>query len=150
MRALSQVYGASYHHPVPSCLVSWVHSKSAVSGVPCVTSGGLISGCDPPGRCQPSRIPGRLSNWEPAHSLVEGAISGAEIASRLPALDVARRGMGQSIASSLSFGICSILCSMSWPGSACSWVRTFCGEVLSLFSFFPLSGHPTVLVAISP
>ena len=25
----------------------------------CVSSGGLISGCDPPGRCQPSRIPGR-------------------------------------------------------------------------------------------
>ena len=25
-----------------------------------VSSGGLISGCDPPGRCQPSRIPGRL------------------------------------------------------------------------------------------
>ena len=32
----------------------------AVSGVPCVSSGELISGCDPPGRCQPSRIPGRL------------------------------------------------------------------------------------------
>ena len=40
-----------------------------------------------------------VSNWEPAHSLVEDAISGAEIASHLPALDVAHRGMGQSIAS---------------------------------------------------
>ena len=28
------------------------------SGVPCVSSGELISGCDPPGRCEPSRIPG--------------------------------------------------------------------------------------------
>ena len=37
-----------------------VHSRSAVSGVPCVSSGELISGCDPPGRCQPSRTPGRL------------------------------------------------------------------------------------------
>ena len=35
-------------------------SRSAISGVPCVSSGELISGCDPPGRCQPSRIPGRL------------------------------------------------------------------------------------------
>ena len=30
------------------------------SGVASVSSGELISGCDPPGRCQPSRIPGRL------------------------------------------------------------------------------------------
>ena len=37
-----------------------VHSGSAVSGVPCVSSGELISGCNPPGRCQPSRIPGKL------------------------------------------------------------------------------------------
>ena len=34
-------------------------SKSTVSGVLCVSSGELISGCDPPGRCQLSRIPGR-------------------------------------------------------------------------------------------
>ena len=48
------------HLPSSSCLVSWVHHKSAISGMPCVSSGELISGCDPPGRCQPSRIPGRL------------------------------------------------------------------------------------------
>ena len=42
--------------PVPS----WVCSGSTGSGVPCVSSGELISGCDLPGRCQPSRIPGRL------------------------------------------------------------------------------------------
>ena len=43
------------HLPRPSCLVSRVHCKSTVSGVPCVSSGELISP-----RCQPSRIPGRL------------------------------------------------------------------------------------------
>ena len=48
------------HLPGPSCLISWVHPKSAVSGVLCVSSGELISGCDPLGRCQPSWIPGRL------------------------------------------------------------------------------------------
>ena len=34
-------------------------AESTVSGVPCVSSGELISGCDPPGRCQAFRIPGR-------------------------------------------------------------------------------------------
>ena len=29
-------------------------------GAPCVSSGELISGCDPPSRCQPSRISGSL------------------------------------------------------------------------------------------
>ena len=55
-----QVGGASYHLPGPNLSVSWVHSGSAVSGVPCVSSGALISGRDPPGGCQSSRIPGRL------------------------------------------------------------------------------------------
>ena len=56
----AQVGSASYRLPHPSCSVSWVHSRTAVSGVLCVSSGELISGCSPPGRCQPSRIPGRL------------------------------------------------------------------------------------------
>ena len=46
--------------PHPSRRISWVCSRRAVSGVPCVSSGELISGCSPPGGCQPSRIPGRL------------------------------------------------------------------------------------------
>ena len=52
--------GASYHLLCPSHLVSSMCSGSAISDVPCVSSGELISGCDPPGGCQPSRIPGRL------------------------------------------------------------------------------------------
>ena len=55
-----QVGGTSYHLSGPSCLVSSVHSRSTVSGVPCVSSGVLISSCSLPGGCQPSRIPGRL------------------------------------------------------------------------------------------
>ena len=55
-----QLGGTSYHLPSPGPSVSWVRCKSAVSGVLCVSSGELISDCDPPGRCQPSRIPGRL------------------------------------------------------------------------------------------
>ena len=48
--------------PRPSCSISWVCHESTISGVLCVSSGELISSCDdifPPGRCQPSRIPGR-------------------------------------------------------------------------------------------
>ena len=48
------------HLPGPSCLVSWLYNESAISGVPCVFSGELISGCNPPGGCHLSRIPGRL------------------------------------------------------------------------------------------
>jgi len=55
-----QVGDASYQLPGPSCWVSWVHRKNSVSDVPCISSGELISDRDPPGRCQLSRIPGRL------------------------------------------------------------------------------------------
>ena len=47
------------HLPGPGSLVSQVCCQSPVSGVLCVSSGELISGCNPPGRCQPFRIPGR-------------------------------------------------------------------------------------------
>ena len=60
LSAFSQLGGASYHLPCPRHLVSWVHIGSTISGALCVSSGELISDCDPPGRCQPSRIPGRL------------------------------------------------------------------------------------------
>ena len=44
--------------PFPGCTANG--GGSAFSGVPCVSSGELISACDPPGGCQPSKIPGRL------------------------------------------------------------------------------------------
>ena len=53
--------GESYCLPCPSCSVFWVYNGRALSGVPSVSSGELISGCDPPSRCQPSRIPRSLS-----------------------------------------------------------------------------------------
>ena len=49
--ALSQVSHVSYHLPDPDHSVSWVCHKGTVTGVPFVSSGKLISGCDPPGRC---------------------------------------------------------------------------------------------------
>ena len=47
------------HLPGPRRLVSRVHCNGTVSGGVCVSSGELISGCNPPGGCQPPRIPGR-------------------------------------------------------------------------------------------
>ena len=46
------------HLPGYSCLISQVCCKSTAPGVPGVSSQELISGCDTPGRCEPSRVPG--------------------------------------------------------------------------------------------
>ena len=51
--------GCLNHLPGHDHLVSWVYCESTVSSVPCVSSEELISGCNPPGRCQPSRMPWR-------------------------------------------------------------------------------------------
>ena len=48
---------ATYRLPCPCRSVFWVYNWCAFSGVLCVSSGELISGCNPPGRCRPSRIP---------------------------------------------------------------------------------------------
>ena len=59
-RSHPQVWCASYCLPCPSRLVLWMYIGCAFSGLPCVSSAGLISGCEPPGGCQLSRIPGSL------------------------------------------------------------------------------------------
>ena len=46
--------------PVWLLIFLGVQRGQPLSGVPCVSSGELISGCDPPGGCQPSKIPRRL------------------------------------------------------------------------------------------
>ena len=42
---------SSYHLPGSSRSVSWVCSRSTISGVLCVSSGELTSGCGSPGGC---------------------------------------------------------------------------------------------------
>ena len=55
-----------------------------------VSSGELISGCDPPGECQlPGSQEDLVSNWEPACGLVDDAVSGAEFVPCFLALAVA-------------------------------------------------------------
>ena len=48
---LHQVAEVTYHLPRSCHSVFWVYNQCIFSGVPCVSSGELISGCNPPGRC---------------------------------------------------------------------------------------------------
>ena len=154
VRTLSQVCGAFNHLPGPGCSVSWVCCKSTISGVPCIASGELISGCDPPGRCQPTGSQEDLvSNSEPAHNLAHDAVSGAEIAPCLLALAVASlplylwwgNGPARSWLTLLWYSLHPLF---SEQARLCLRLKLFLGK-FSLFLFFSLSGYPTVWVAIS-
>ena len=59
-RCLASSVTATCHLPRPCHSVFWVYSGCTFSGTPCVSSGELISGCDPLGRCRPSKIPRSL------------------------------------------------------------------------------------------
>ena len=59
-RCLPSAVAATYRLPCPCHSVFWVYSGCTFSGVPCVSPGELISGCDPPGGCRLSRIPRSL------------------------------------------------------------------------------------------
>ena len=103
-----------------------------------------------------------VSNWESAYSLVEDAVSGAEVARCLLALAVAllplptvRGWAGPQPASSLLGFLNPLFC--EWA-SLCLRLELFTGKVslslcvcvsLSLSFFFALSSYPTVWVAIS-
>ena len=60
-RCLVKVVAVTYHLPCPYRLVFWVYNRHTFFGVPCVSSGELISGWDPPGGCRLSRIPRSLN-----------------------------------------------------------------------------------------
>ena len=55
-----QLKPVTYCLPHPSRSVFWVYNRPSFSDVPCVSSGELISSCNPLGRCRPSRIPRSL------------------------------------------------------------------------------------------
>ena len=59
-RCLVSTVAMTYHLPCPCHSVFWVYNWHTFSGVPCVSSGELISGYNPPRGCQPSRIPRSL------------------------------------------------------------------------------------------
>ena len=83
-----------------------------------------------------------VSNWEPDHSLVEDAISGAEVASRLLALAVARLplclqqgdGLVLSQLALIWYSLSPLFCEWAWQ---CLRLELFTGKVsLSLSLFF--------------
>ena len=51
IRCLASAVTVTYCLPRPCHSVFWVYNWRTFSGVPCVSSGELISGCDPSGRC---------------------------------------------------------------------------------------------------
>ena len=95
-----------------------MHHKSAISGVPCVSSGELISGCNPSGRCQcPGSQEDLVSNGETAHNLVDDSVSRAEIAPCLPALAITYLS----------------LCLQRGNGLVCSWLALLWYSLNPLF-----------------
>ena len=107
------------HLPGPSCSVSQGCRKHAISGVLCVSSRALISGCDTPGRCQHLESQeDMVSNWEP-HSLVEDTISGAAIAAAPCLLTLAVVGLP--------------LCLQRWEGPTHSQPALLCYSLNPLF-----------------
>ena len=75
----------------PGSSGDWLLGECTVPGVPCVSYGELISGSTLLADVShPGSQEDVVSNWQPAHSLVEDVVSGAEIAVApcLPALAV--------------------------------------------------------------
>ena len=139
MSVLSQLGSASYHLPGPSPSVSWVCRESAVSGVPCVSSGELLSAILLADVTHPGLQEDLFSNWEPAHSLVEDAVSGAEIAPYVPALAVACLPLclwwgNGPVRSGLALLWYSL--NLLFYERAKLWLRAFCRKFLSLSLFF--------------
>ena len=102
-----QVGGASYHLPCPSCCFLGVQQECYLRCAMCLLWGAnLLMDVN-----RPRHQEDLVSNWKPARSLVEDAISGAKIAPHLPVLAVARLplclwwGMGWSTAGSFPLGI---------------------------------------------
>ena len=129
-------HGAVCLNHCPGHLVSQVRPESTVSGVPCVSSGKLISGCSTPGRCQPSRIPGRCGKQPGACSpLVDDAPSGAEIAAA-PCL--------------LAPGVASLpLCLQGGEGPVCSRLALLWYWLSPLFCAVSLSYLPQIVLGHS-
>ena len=142
--------GESFHFPGPSCSVSWVCSESDISGVLCVSSGELISGVTL--LADVNRLGSQedlVSNWEPACSLVEHAISAADFAPRLLAQAVARQSLcllwGEGLVHSrlalLWYALSVLFCELV---RQCFRLELLAGKFSLSPPFFILSGYPSL------
>ena len=94
-----------------------------------------------------------VSNWEPAHILVEDAVSGAKIAPCPPALAVARlplclRRVEEPVRSQLAvlwYSLNPLFCEL-----ARLHIRAFHGKVLSLFFSFRRSHSLCCYLTLAP
>ena len=114
-RSHPQLKAVTYHLPHLSRLVFWVYNGRTFSRVPCVSSGELISGSDPPSGCRPSESQEVLVSNKVCLQFVIGCLSGAAIAPFwlwLPSPACLQQGMGQSTAGQF----CSVLCSVGRSG----------------------------------
>ena len=149
--ALSQVCGASYHLPCPRPLVSWLCHQSTISRVLCVSSGELISDCNPPGDVShPGSQEDLDSNCESAHNLVE--IAPCLLALAVPHLPLCLQqgeGPARSGLALLWYSLIPLFCDQA---GQCLRLELFMGKFslsLSLFLFLSLPGYPTLCIASS-
>ena len=77
---LVSAIAVTYCLPCPSCSVFWVNNGCAFSGVPCVSSGELISGCDSPANVDHQESQEVLVSNEVCLQFGRGCLSGATIA----------------------------------------------------------------------
>ena len=94
-RCLMSMVTVTYHLPCPCHSIFWVYNQHTFLGVPCISSGELISGCDPPGGCRLSRSQEVLVSNEACLQFGRGCLSGVTIdpsSSGCPRLPVSSGG----------------------------------------------------------
>ena len=94
-----------------------------------------------------------ISNWEPAHSLVEDAVSGAKIAPHLLALAVTCLPFclwwwDEPVCSQLALPWYSFIPLFCEVARLCLRLELFVGKFSLSLSLFFLSGYPAVWIAI--
>ena len=137
----------SYRIPHPSRSVFWVYNGCIFSGVPCVSSGELISGCDLPGDVNCPESQELLVSNGACLQCGRGCLSGATIAPFqlwLPApphphpacLYPAGNGPARSLLALLWCSLSPLFCERAWQ---CLSLGLFAGQFsLSLSLFSPL------------
>ena len=109
-----QLKAVTYCLTYPSCLVVWVYNGCTFTGVPCVSSGELITGCDPPSNVDHSESQEVLVNNEFCLQFGIGCLSRAVMptsASGCLCLPVSGRGWAGPLRLAL---LTPLFCEQAW------------------------------------